>query len=155
VKNEVYMQVYQQAADYRSTRSLPSTWILMLTRSRAIDRLRRECAKQQREVPIETQTLPSPCANPETHSTTTELQNVIKTALTTLSPEQRQVIEIAYYKGLSHREIAAKLNQPLGTIKTRLRLGMKALRQQLSPILADASSGRAKPRRQCRKKAAA
>jgi RNA polymerase sigma-70 factor, ECF subfamily len=54
VKSEVYLQVYQQASHYQAERSLPSAWLLMLTRSRAIDRLRREFAKQQREVPIDT-----------------------------------------------------------------------------------------------------
>lgn len=155
VKSEVYLQVYQQAAHYQAARSLPSSWLCMLTRSRAIDRLRREFAKQQREVPIDAQPLPASHGNPEMHSTTTELQQVIKTALTTLSQEQRQVIEIAYYAGLSHREIAAKLNQPLGTVKTRLRLGMKALRRQLSPLFTEPVSVSAQPPQQLRRKTAA
>jgi RNA polymerase sigma factor (sigma-70 family) len=89
------------------------------------------------------------------HSTTTELRHVVKTALTTLSQEQRQVIEIAYYLGLSHREIAAKLNQPLGTVKTRLRLGMKALRRHLDPLFTDATALPVEPRHQVSKKTAA
>ena len=155
VKSEVYLQVYQQASRYQATRSLPSSWLLMLTRSRAIDRLRRDCAKQQREVPIDTQPLVSPHPDPEMHSSAMELRHVLKTALTTLSQEQRQVIEIAYYIGLSQREIAAKLNQPLGTIKTRLRLGMKALRQQLGPLLTDPSPASAQTRHQRHKQTAA
>ena len=64
-----------------------------------------------------------------------ERQRFVRSALALLSPEQREVIELAYYGGLSHSEIAAKLNQPLGTVKTRTRLGMIKLREALSPIL--------------------
>ena len=60
---------------------------------------------------------------------------MILTALDALSPEQREVIELAYYAGLSHTEIAAKLNQPLGTVKTRTRLGMMKLRESLRPLM--------------------
>jgi len=59
----------------------------------------------------------------------------VRTALNALSPEQREVIELAYYSGLSHSEIALKLGQPLGTVKTRTRLGMMKLRDMLRPIL--------------------
>ena len=64
-----------------------------------------------------------------------ELRQAVHTALAALSPEQRQVIEIAYYIGLSHSEIATRLGQPLGTVKTRMRTGMIALRTLLQPLL--------------------
>jgi len=57
--------------------------------------------------------------------------------LNVLTPEQRQVIELAYYSGLSHSEIAEKLNQPLGAVKTRTRLGMMKLREALAPLLCE------------------
>ena len=62
---------------------------------------------------------------------------MVRKALATLTKEQRQVIETAYYTGLSHTEIAAKLGQPLGTVKTRIRTGLQALRSQLSPLLSE------------------
>jgi len=62
---------------------------------------------------------------------------MVRKALATLTKEQRQVIEIAYYTGLSHRQIAAQLGQPLGTVKTRMRLGLASLRTQLGPLLGD------------------
>jgi len=64
------------------------------------------------------------------------MQRAVQSALALLRPEQRQVIEIAYYEGLSHSEIAVRLGQPLGTVKTRIRTGMMALRDLLYPLIA-------------------
>ena len=138
VTNEVYLQLYQQAARYDPKRGAPAAWLLTLTRSRAIDHLRRETARGQCEPLPETLPLPSPLADPEAHSAAGELRALVRKALATLSREQRQVIEIAYYAGLSHRQIAAQLGQPLGTVKTRIRIGLNALRAHLGPLLGDA-----------------
>lgn len=133
---EVYMQVQRLAATYQPDRGTPSAWLLTLTRSRAIDRLRVESLRQQREAPLETAAvLPALTPDPEVSTTATELRRAVQVALLALSPEQRQVIEIAYFSGLSHSEIAAQLHQPLGTVKTRLRTGMMALRALLRPLL--------------------
>jgi RNA polymerase sigma-70 factor (ECF subfamily) len=133
---EVYMQVQRLASAYDASRGTPSAWLLTLVRSRAIDRLRAEALRQQREAPLErAAALPSLTPDPETSSTTAELRRAVQAALLTLSPEQRQVIEIAYYAGLSHSEIATMLQQPLGTVKTRLRTGMICLRNLLRPYL--------------------
>jgi hypothetical protein len=64
------------------------------------------------------------------------MQRAVQSALALLRPEQRQVIEIAYYEGLSHSEIAVRLGQPLGTVKTRIRTAMMALRDLLAPLVA-------------------
>lgn len=135
---DVYTQVYQQVACYDPRRGTPSAWLLTLTRSRALDRRRAEVLRQQREVSIDlAATFPASTPAPEEDSAAAELQQVIQTALATLSPEQRQVVEIAYYEGYSHSEIAARLEQPLGTVKTRIRLGLITLRRLLQPILAE------------------
>jgi RNA polymerase sigma-70 factor (ECF subfamily) len=68
------------------------------------------------------------------------MQRVVQNALALLRPEQRQVIEIAYYEGLSHSEIAVRLGQPLGTVKTRIRTAMMALRDLLYPFVAPKES---------------
>ena len=132
---EVYLQVYQQAGQYNPQRGTPSAWLLTLTRSRAIDRLRQEVMQHQREAQLESTLFPCPFPDPEANSALTERCHMVRKALATLTKEQRQVIETAYYTGLSHTEIAAKLGQPLGTVKTRIRTGLQALRSQLSPLL--------------------
>jgi RNA polymerase sigma-70 factor (ECF subfamily) len=133
---DVYAQVYRQVSSYDANRGTPSAWLVALTRSRAIDRLRQEAQRREREEPLEATTrLPALTAGPEECSATTELRRLVQRALALLTPEQRQVIELAYYSGLSHNEIAAKLGQPLGTIKTRIRTGMLLLREDLRSLL--------------------
>jgi RNA polymerase sigma-70 factor (ECF subfamily) len=136
---DVYAQVYRQGSRYDADRGAPSAWLLTLTRSRAIDRLRQETQRRTREEPLEATThMPSLTAGPEECSATTELQHLVQRALALLTPEQRQVIELTYYSGLSHNEIAAKLGQPLGTVKTRIRTGMMLLREYLRSLLTEA-----------------
>jgi RNA polymerase sigma-70 factor (ECF subfamily) len=136
---DVYAQVYRQVSSYDASRGTPSAWLLTLTRSRAIDRLRQEAQRREREEPLEATTrLPSLTAGPEECSATAELQRLVQRALALLTPEQWQVIELAYYAGLSQNEIAAKLGQPLGTVKTRIRTGMMLLRESLRSLLTEA-----------------
>jgi RNA polymerase sigma-70 factor, ECF subfamily len=136
---EVYTQVHRQASHYYPQRGTPSAWLLTLTRSRAIDRLRIETLRRAREESLdETATIASLLGDPEACSASSELRRIVQHALSRLTPEQREAIEIAYYAGLSHSEIAAKLGQPLGTVKTRIRTGMMLLREQLAPLLAEA-----------------
>ena len=71
---------------------------------------------------------------PEEAAAISERRTLVRSALETLSPPQREVIELAYYSGLSHSEIAAHLGQPLGTVKTRARLGMMKLCEMLRPL---------------------
>ena len=132
---EVYTQIHRQAARYDAGRGTPSAWLLMLARSRAIDRLRAESQRWKREDSLEpVEALPTLTANPEEHSAVAEQRRAVQAALLALAPEQRRVIEIAYYSGLSHSEIAAKLDLPVGTVKTRIRNGMLALRELLRPL---------------------
>jgi RNA polymerase sigma-70 factor (ECF subfamily) len=133
---EVYMQVQRQAAQYDRRRGTPSAWLVTLTRSRAIDRIRAESTRQQREEPLENALLiPSATPTPEEEGIAAELHQAVQNALAALIPEQRQVIEIAFYVGLSHREIAAQLGHPLGTVKTRLRTGLMALSTLLQHVV--------------------
>lgn len=132
---DVYMQVWRQAARYDKSRGTPLTWLLTIARSRAIDRLRASKHERQQSEPIEAaERLLSLVPSPQDMTVATERQKTVRCALDALPPEQREVIELAYYLGMSHGEIAAKLNQPLGTVKTRLRLAMMKLREKLSTV---------------------
>lgn len=133
---DVYTQVWRQAALYDRSRGAPLAWIVTIARSRAIDRLRSGRLEQQSKESIDAVAeIRATTISPEESTFSSERQQLIRSALDALSPEQREVIELAYYSGLSHTEIAAKLGQPLGTVKTRTRLGMMKLRESLRPLM--------------------
>ena len=133
---DVYTQVWRQAALYDTNRGAPLAWMMTIARSRAIDRIRSGKHEQQGKEPLDAiGEVTSHGASPEETTVSSERQRFVRSALDSLSPEQREVIELAYYSGLSHSEIALKLNQPLGTVKTRTRLGMIKLRDMLKPIM--------------------
>lgn len=131
---DVYMQVWRQASAYDARRGGPLAWLTTLARSRAIDRLRSGKQRQQREESLEVAGDHSVPPNIEETVAASEIRQRVQAALDLLSPEQREVIELAYYGGMSHSEIAAKLGQPLGTVKTRTRLGMMKLRETLKGV---------------------
>lgn len=133
---DVYTQVWRQASSYDSTRGAPLAWIMTIARSRAIDRLRSGKHDQQSKEPLDSiGEVTSNTIDPEEATVNSERQRIVRSALETLSAEQREVIELAYFSGLSHSEIALRLGQPLGTVKTRTRLGMMKLRDLLKPML--------------------
>jgi len=134
---DVYMQAWRQASRYSEERGSPMAWLTTIARSRALDRLRSGSQDRQRSQPLEMVEHRATSIGADDAAMASELQKLVLGALDTLSPEQREVIELAYYRGLSHREIAAELGQPLGTVKTRTRLGMIKLREMLKPLTAE------------------
>lgn len=133
---DVYTQVWRQAANYDTKRGAPLAWIMTIARTRGIDRLRSSRHDTQNKDSLDSiGEARSTSASPEENTVLSERRNLVRSALDLLSAEQREVIELAYYSGLSHSEIALKLNQPLGTVKTRTRLGMMKLRDTLRPML--------------------
>ena len=138
---DVYMQVFRQASSYDSGRGSPLAWLLTLTRSRAIDRFRSDAKWRLSKASLDTvESVPATTADPIESTLTSESQHVVLAALAALTPEQRRAIELAYYAGMSQSEIAEALHQPLGTVKTRIRTGMLALRDALRPFHAEASA---------------
>lgn len=107
-----------------------------MARTRSLDRLRSSASARNSETALEDSPIERAVAtdNPEESTLATERQRIVRAALERLSPEQREVIEVAYFSGLSHSEIAEKLQLPLGTVKTRIRLGMEKLREYLAPL---------------------
>lgn len=133
---DVYTQVWRQAASYDTTRGAPLAWIMTIARTRGIDRLRSGKYDLQNKESLDAiGEARSNTASPEETTVLSERRQLVRSALDLLSAEQREVIELAYYSGLSHSEIALRLNQPLGTVKTRTRLGMMKLRDTLRPML--------------------
>ena len=135
VTMDVYMQVWRQAKRFDQTRGKPIVWLAVFARSRAIDRLR--SGQKEREGRHSLDTLEDIVAtrgNPEESSMYNEQCRFVQHALGSLAAEQREVIEMAYFGGLSQSEIADQMGEPLGTVKTRIRLGMKKLRSILDPF---------------------
>lgn len=134
---EVYLEVWRKVTRYDVSRGSPIAWLVTLTRSRAIDRLRSRAAKGYTTTdPLDE----SPAAHVPNHDpspledrTQTELRTSVQKALAELPEGQQQALELAYFEGLSHTEIAERLRQPVGTIKTRIKLGMNKLKVALQP----------------------
>jgi RNA polymerase sigma-70 factor (ECF subfamily) len=106
---------------------------LTIDRSRAIDRLRATAWNRKAQTPLEdAAAFLTENDSPEDAAYLSEEQRIVRAALAQLKPEQRELIEIAFFGGLTHHEIAARFNLPLGTVKTRIRTGMLKLRELLS-----------------------
>ncbi len=136
---DVFSQVWRTAARYNSTRGRVDTWLFMLTRSRALDRLRAlQRLTRAVTVSVDNAMMESlSLCNPEEDLLISERRAQVLAALAQLPQEQRQVLELAYYKGMTHVEIAAHTGKSLGTVKTRIRLGLSKLRDALAELALD------------------
>ncbi|HYV05599.1 MAG TPA: sigma-70 family RNA polymerase sigma factor [Blastocatellia bacterium] len=132
---DVYTQAWRQAANYDEARGAPLAWLMTIARSRAIDRIRSSKHDQQKDPLDAVAEISDREPSPEQATVDSERRQLVRAALETLPAEQREVLELAYYSGLSHSEIASRLGQPLGTVKTRTRLAMIKLRDMLRPVL--------------------
>ena len=143
VVEETFWQAWRQAGRFEASRGAVSAWLSTIARSRALDHLRarRRRAEEPYDAPAAAGAAdrgsvvdaPSRIGDPQHDSERAERARDIAVALTALPPEQREVIELAYFGGLSQSEIAAKIAQPLGTVKTRARLALEKLRAPLAP----------------------
>jgi RNA polymerase sigma-70 factor, ECF subfamily len=133
IVQEVFSQAWKQAARYSASRGAVAAWLMTLARSRAIDRLR---AKRARPGDVSDERVAGQLvdAGPSADSLVLSSEQVarVRAALDELPMLQRAAIELAYYEGLTHAEIADRLEQPLGTVKTRIRLAMLKLRDVLA-----------------------
>jgi RNA polymerase sigma-70 factor (ECF subfamily) len=129
----VYSQVWRLASAYSEEKGSPITWLLLIARSRAIDHLRSRARRvKEQERPIEVaydHAHPGP--DPETAVISGNLRQIVRDTLANLEPEQITMLQLAFFEGLSHGEIAAKTGTPLGTVKTRIRAGMMRMRELL------------------------
>jgi RNA polymerase sigma-70 factor, ECF subfamily len=128
VLQDVWLQAWRQAATWDPARGTVAGWLVTLARSRAIDRIRSVASRRRAEStpPPETASVPDePAANAERH----QRQERLSAALATLTPRQREVLELGYFGGLSQSEIAARIGAPLGSVKSWARQGLMRMRE--------------------------
>ena len=130
---DVFTQIWRQGDRYDREKGAPIAWILTLARTRAVDLLRTRFRHRAMEEPLENAfDIEEDGADPERSSAEAQWASRVRRALDRLPGEQRAAIEAAYYRGLSHTEVAESLGQPLGTVKTRIRAGLASLRLLLA-----------------------
>ncbi|HJT68112.1 MAG TPA: sigma-70 family RNA polymerase sigma factor [Pyrinomonadaceae bacterium] len=131
VLQEVFLQVWRRAADFDENRGRPFTWLVTLARSRGIDRLRTLSARE-RVATAAARDEAEAVSDAASDAIRAEQRDVVVNALAQLPDEQKQLLLLAYFDGLSQSEIAARVGAPLGTVKTRMRTGMMKLRELLA-----------------------
>ena len=144
VVEETFWQAWRHAARFDRTRGAVQTWLLTIARSRALDRVR--ALRRRREEPLEgddgqvvVQQVSE--SEPGMDAEASERRRIVGAALSGLPAEQREALELGYFGGLSQTEIAERTGQPLGTVKTRMRLALQKLRSQLQVLSSDGARG--------------
>jgi RNA polymerase sigma-70 factor (ECF subfamily) len=133
VVQDVFTQAWRQATRYDASRAPVAGWLMIMTRARSLDRLRRRRARiATTEMDPAMPHPKDPDVDQEALAITAEQADRLRGALRDLPDSQRAAIELAYYEGLSQSDIAARLQQPLGTVKTRIRTGLLKLRDALA-----------------------
>jgi len=130
VLQEAFLQVWRRAADFDETRGRAFTWLVTIARSRALDRLR--SAGSRTKLAEEAAQIPrDEVGDAALDAEKSETGSIVRKALSELPEEQQKTLLLAYFEGLTQTEIAARLGDPLGTVKTRMRSGMIKLRELL------------------------
>lgn len=135
VVESVFWQAWQQAARWSAERGAPGAWLLAIARSRSLDRLR-SLRRRRDEQPADASVFDAfpAVGDPLADLDAKERAARVTAALGTLPHEQREVLELSYFEGLSQTEIAERLSLPLGTVKTRARLALRKLRDRLDAL---------------------
>lgn len=148
ILQDVFVRVWDRADTYNGALGSPGAWVSRIARNRAIDRLRARAARPELvDASLAYGNMASDQrSNPEARAKATEAQRALRTALASLNPDQRRLIEDAYYLGFSQSELASRFDLPLGTVKTRIRSGMLSLKSSLQGLHAPTTSeGRPQP----------
>jgi len=136
VSQDIFVQIWRQAANYDASRGSPEAWIMMIARTRILDRLRsRKAGVVLKPVGENLPDAPDAEDWPDDLAISREDAANVRHALAELPSEQKQAIELAFFEGLTHMEISEQLAVPLGTIKTRIRLGLMKIRDQLRLVM--------------------
>ena len=131
VVQEVFAQAWRQAQRYDPSRASVAGWLMMMTRARALDALRARQARPDTSRPVAMPDLPASQPGPDVVALSSDAIARVRVLMRELDQDLRQPLELAYFEGLTHSEIASRLNQPLGTVKTRLRSAVARLRASL------------------------
>ncbi len=131
VVQESFLEVWRTATRYDPRRAAPERWILTIVRTRAIDRLRQHGARQRMSESISREPSPPPASSADARVSEAREARRLREALAQLPAAQREVLEQAYDQGLTQSEIASATGTPLGTVKTRMRIGMLKLAELL------------------------
>ena len=135
---EIFMEIWNQAKNFSAQKGKPLGWMVTLARRRAIDGLRKKQAYARAEERLQSETEQQPEAwvhnTTETEISRGDTRELIRKVIDSLPLAQQQAVELAFFQGMSQREIAAKTNTPLGTVKTRLELGLKKIYDGLKEL---------------------
>ena len=135
IVQEVFTRVWRSAPSFQASRGNFVNWLLGIAHHRAIDELRRQSGQRRHAVFVDDEdalrSVPDPASGPAEAAWIAHKRLTVRLAMQELPAEQRQAIELAYFGGLTQREIAAQTGTPLGTVKTRMRLGLQKLRTSL------------------------
>jgi RNA polymerase sigma-70 factor, ECF subfamily len=135
---EIFMEIWNQAKNFSAQKGKPLGWMVTLARRRAIDGLRKKQAYARAEERLQSETEQQPEAwvhnTTETEISRGDTRELIRKVIASLPLPQQQAVELAFFQGMSQREIAAKTNTPLGTVKTRLELGLKKIYDGLKEL---------------------
>ena len=127
---DAWLQVWRRSASYDPRRGTVVAWLLTVVRTRALDRYRSVASRNRVESRVDPEPVTAP-EDPTREAAQVQLSDRVRAAMAALAPQQRQVLEIAYFHGLSQSEIAKQLNAPLGTVKSWTRQGLMRLRELL------------------------
>lgn len=131
VVQDTFVEIWRRASEYQAQRGAPSAWVAAMARSRAIDRVRERRRGEAASRSMASEPRPETTPSPSETASRREERAQVHAALAALPPDQRRTVELAYFQGLTQREIAQTTGDPLGTVKTRIRLGMEKLAQSL------------------------
>ncbi|MHB8419302.1 MAG: RNA polymerase sigma factor [Myxococcales bacterium] len=133
IVQETFVEAWRRAREFDPIRGSPGAWLTTIARTRSIDRLRSRAVAGRVRAASAAEP-PEPPEGPGEEAARRQAAARVRAALETLPVEQREALELAYFEGLSHSEIAGRTRQPLGTVKTRVRLGMEKLLARLSDL---------------------
>ena len=132
---EAFLRVWNRVGGFDAQKGAIGPWLMAVARNRAIDYLRSSAGRERNSVEYEETDHPALYTDMEKDILASDKARVVKSAMDKLSPNQRQVIELAYFEGLSQTEMAERMGQPLGTVKTWVRSALKSLRDELGAVV--------------------